>query len=83
MKSTSWKKQDGYEESIISFEENTTPILKARVVLQSDGNYLPLLRDYQTGVILAVGQKLPFSEALFDIPVLIENYIRCQLLKRK
>jgi adenylate cyclase class IV len=40
-----WRQNDGYYECIASFHDGTTPILRLRAVLNSNGSYDVLLRD--------------------------------------
>jgi hypothetical protein len=47
--------EDGYIERIVSLLEDSTPVLKLRAVLHSDGKYKPIVRDFNTGMAVAVG----------------------------
>lgn len=54
MFNSEWKEDDGYFESIIYlFTENSTPILKARAVRDIHGSYDAIVRDYQSGHMVA------------------------------
>jgi hypothetical protein len=48
-----WVSEDGYHESLISLREGLPPILKARAVLDSDGLYHCVVRDFTSGLMLA------------------------------
>jgi hypothetical protein len=46
---------DGYIERQLMFISESAPIMKLRAVRGADGKYQPIVRDYATGVALAVG----------------------------
>ena len=50
---TPYTKYDGYWESICSLKEGLGPILKCRVVLDSEGNFESIVRDFTTGKMVA------------------------------
>jgi hypothetical protein len=59
MEFSSWKQEDGYVESIVKLfpGNNSTPVLKARAVLNSDGKYEAIIRDFQSGVMVSSDSK--------------------------
>jgi hypothetical protein len=46
---------DGYIEQQLMFVSESAPILKLRAVRGADGEYQPIVRDYTTGIALAMG----------------------------
>jgi hypothetical protein len=46
---------DGYIERQLMFISESAPIMKLRAVRGADGKYQPIVRDYATGVALAIG----------------------------
>ncbi len=50
---TEYVRHDGCYESLCSLREGLGPILKCRVVLDSEGNYELIVRDYTTGKMVA------------------------------
>jgi hypothetical protein len=47
---------DGYVERIVSLFGNTTPIFKIRAVRTASGEYISLVRDFNSGACLARGE---------------------------
>jgi len=72
MKLTEFREDDGFFESIVSFEEGTSPILKLRVVKKLDGNYNIVLRDFKTGHMIG-GRNI--DESLEKAKILAERYL--------
>lgn len=53
MYTSKWVEQDGYVESIVSIRHDLGPILKVRAVRNEAGKFEPVVRDYQTGIVVA------------------------------
>jgi hypothetical protein len=46
---------DGYIEQQLMFVSESAPIMKLRAVRGADGKYQPIVRDFTTGITLAIG----------------------------
>ena len=58
----SWKQHDGFKELAISVERNLPPVLLLRAVTTSDDRYEPVVRDAQSGRMVASGPSFPEIE---------------------
>lgn len=60
-----WKKEDGYYEALLSLRSGLGPILRLRAV--REGNqphyYMPIVRDSQTGIMVASGPCMSLGRA--------------------
>jgi hypothetical protein len=50
---TPYEKHDGYYESLCSLREGLGPILRCRAVRNHTGDYEAIVRDYETGKMVA------------------------------
>ncbi len=73
---TEWKDGDGYKECLVSFERYTPEVLKLRVVLNSRGNWTPIIRDYKTGTSIRIGYlELEVEAAKKEAIKFLQDYI--------
>lgn len=49
MEISEWKKYDEFYESLMSFRKGLHPVLKLQIVLDSNGKWNSIVRDYGTG----------------------------------
>jgi hypothetical protein len=77
--------EDGYVEVIVSLHKDTSPIFKLRAVLDAEGFYNPVLRDYKTGIFLDGGYgatKIP-NDGLKDCKELMKRYLQNNISKEE
>lgn len=72
-----WKEEDGYYESLLSFEKGFGPILRVRAVLQSNRLYSPVIRDYETGRMVVSSSSIKqLSDTILECIILVRKYIQ-------
>jgi hypothetical protein len=54
---TSWLEGEGYFECFASFQSNTSPCLKVRIVKKSDQSYCPCIRSHPCGYLISEGNQ--------------------------
>lgn len=82
MRFSDWVEDDGVHESIVYLfdHEKSTPILKARAVLKSDGEFESVIRDFNSGIMVSTDPKsMPLDVAKKRSMSLSRNIIYRQL----
>ena len=76
---------DGFIEQLMSIYESTSPFIKLRAVRTGDGSFIPVVRDFSTGISLHRG-NVAFADprqALREAEKLANDLIRDGLKRRR
>ena len=80
---TEWKPGDGYWESLGSFTESSSTILRVRCILTSrDGMFFPMVRDFRSGEELICMQEIisPLENCKKRAMDLVKKFILTQAI---
>ncbi|TEU00624.1 MAG: hypothetical protein E3J23_01965 [Candidatus Stahlbacteria bacterium] len=77
---TNFVKHDGYYESLCSLREGLGPILKCRAVRNYTKDYEVIIRDYETGKMVASKPgPMVHKAALYQTKIIAVNFIKSEL----